>query len=197
MRIAALGFDLDGTITTTNVHFGPFRSRIGCTENDILAFIDAADQHHQHEYRRVLDDYEAAIQHDCELQPGFFEVMAYCTAHGIKTGIVTRSSRHHAQVVMEKLGIPIEQVIGRDDAPPKPSGAPLIKLADMLTVPPESMLFVGDYLWDLLAGDSAGATTVLLLNDHNRRFARHAQYTITRLTDLIALMDTLRTKKNK
>jgi len=195
MRIAALGFDLDGTITATNVHFGPFRSRIGCTEKDILAYIDTADQNHQSKYRRILDDYEAAIQRDCVLQPGFFEVMSYCTAHGIKTGIVTRSSHHHAQVVIEKLRIPIEHVIGRDDAPPKPSGAALIKLADMLTVTPESMLFVGDYLWDLLAGDSAGATTVLLLNDHNQGFAQHAQYTITNLTDLIVLMDALRTKE--
>ena len=70
-----------------------------------------------------------------------------------------------------------------------------MKLAGMLKVTPDQMMFVGDYLWDLMAGQSAGVTTVLLLNNHNRSFAQQAEYTITALPDLIALLDGLSTNK--
>lgn len=182
--VRALAFDLDGTITCTDVRFAPFRERMGCGDTDVLAFIEEASPEDQAAYYRILDDYEQAIRQNCRLNDGFLEVMEFCRRQGIKTGIITRSSRHHARQVVQQLDIPITTIIGREDTSPKPSGQPLLLLAELLQVTPPDMLFVGDFLWDLLAGRNAGVTTVLLLNDHNREFAPLADHIISSLGEL-------------
>ncbi|MFO8132912.1 MAG: HAD-IA family hydrolase, partial [Thermoplasmatota archaeon] len=167
MDVQAVAFDLDGTLAETGVRFTPFRERLDCDERDVLRYIDGLDEIERQRCRRILDDYENCILEDCTLTPGFHDLLTFFDERGIKTGIVTRASGRHARQVIEKLDIPIPAIIGREDAPPKPSGAPLLLLARRLDVPPQEMLFVGDFRWDLLAGQNAGVTTVLLLNEHN------------------------------
>ncbi len=188
MDVKAVAFDLDGTITKTNVSFTPFRERIGCGEGNVLDYIDKADGEERERYYRVLDEYEKKMQEDCELNPGFTETMHFLDSNGIKTGIVTRSSRNHAEVVVRKLGIPIKYIMAREDAEPKPSGMPLIMLSKMLDVPTEKMLFIGDFLWDMLAGKNAGVKTVLLLNEKSKKFAHLADYTVERLDEIIGII---------
>ncbi|MGC9554897.1 MAG: HAD family hydrolase [Thermoplasmatota archaeon] len=188
MDVHALAFDLDGTITCTDVRFAPYRERIGCGDRDVLAFIEEAHPEDQAVYYRILDDYERAIRERCRLNDGFREVMQLCRRRGIKTGIITRSSRRHAREVVRQLDIPIATIIGREDAPPKPSGRPLLLLAELLQVEPADMLFVGDFLWDLMAGRNAGVTTVLLLNQHNREYASLADHSVRSLHQLVDLL---------
>ncbi len=189
MDVGAVAFDLDGTITRTGVRFAPFRKRIGCGEEDVLEYVNKADEKRRKEFYEILDDYEKNIQEDCTLNPGFPELMDFLMEKGIKTGIATRSSRKHAGIVTRKLGIPVNHVIAREDAEPKPSGMPLIMLSKMFNVSTEKMLFVGDFLWDMLAGRDAGVKTVLLLNSHSEKFSHLADYTITDLKELIDMIE--------
>jgi len=189
MDVGAVIFDLDGTITKTDVRFAPFRERIGCGDGDVLDYISRADEHEREKFYRIIGEYERKIQENCSLNDGFMEVMNFLDKKGIKTGIVTRSSREHAEIVIKKLGIPIKHVIAREDAEPKPSGEPLVMLSKKLGVPVEKMLFVGDFLWDMLAGKNAGVKTVLLLNEHSKKFVHLADCTITRLDEIIRIIE--------
>ncbi len=188
MDVRAVAFDLDGTITKTDVRFAPFRERMGCGNGDILEYINNADDGSRKRFYEILGEYEKELQENCTLNDGFAELIDFLKEKEIKTGIVTRSSREHADIVRKKLGIPIEHVIAREDAEPKPSGKPIIMLSEMLDVPAEKMIFVGDFLWDILAGKNAGVKTVLLVNEHSKRFEHLADYSIKRLDEIIGII---------
>lgn len=192
MDVQAVAFDLDGTLAETQVRFAPYRERIGCSQPDVLQYINGLDEIQRQRHRRVLEDYEDCILEDCTAPPGIHDLLAFLDERGIRTGIVTRASGHHARQVTEKLDIPIDVIVGREDAPPKPSGAPLKLLAGRLGVSPQEMLFVGDFLWDLMAGRNAGTPTVLLLNQHNRQedeYRDMADYTIESLAELKEIIE--------
>ncbi len=191
MDVQAVAFDLDGTLAETGVRFTPFRERLDCDERDVLRYIDGLDEVERQRCRRILDDYEDSILEDCTLAPGLHDLLTFFDKQGIKTGIVTRASGRHARQVIEKLGIPIPAIVGREDAPPKPSGAPLLLLARRLDVPPHEMLFVGDFRWDLMAGQNAGTPTVLLVNQHNHDagYQDMADYTVHSLDELKEIID--------
>jgi len=191
MDVQAVAFDLDGTLAETRVRFTPFRERLGCSQRDVLEYIDGLDEIQRQRCRRILDDYENCILEDCVAPRGMHDLLRFLRDRGIKTGIVTRASGRHARQVVDKLDIPIPAIVGREDAPPKPSGAPLLLLARRLDVPPQSMLFVGDFRWDLLAGHNAGTPTVLLLNEHNQDadYRDMADHVIEHLPELKEIID--------
>ena len=56
-------------------------------------------------------------------------------------------------------------VITRDDALPKPHPAGVLKAARRLNITPPELMMVGDFRFDVLAGQRAGAITVLLTNN--------------------------------
>jgi len=184
MDIEAVAFDLDGTITKTQVQFAPYKKRIGCKRGDVLAYIKKQDLNHQQAMYKILDEYENEIEKDSILNDGFLSLMDFLNERDIKTGIITRSSRRHALQVIKKLGIPITQVIGREEIEPKPSGKPLIYLSALLKRPLHKMICVGDFLWDILAGKNAQVTTVLLATDATRKYIHLSDYVIYHLSSL-------------
>lgn len=189
MNIRAVAFDLDGTIIKTSVAFSPFRKRIGCLEGDVLSYINSRDETKQKVLYNILDEYELCIQNDCSINNGFEELMNFLELNKIKTGIITRSTKKHAIAVAKKLSIPIKTIIGRDTTAPKPSAEPLKLLSSMLDVPLSSMLFVGDFLWDVAAGKNAGVKTVLLVKDVIPEFAYQADYIINNLREIIDIIE--------
>lgn len=189
MDIEAVAFDLDGTITKTQVQFAPYKKRIGCTSGDVLTYIKKQDPNRQKAMYHILDEYENEIKNDCTLNDGFLDLMDFLNDRDIKTGIITRSSQCHATQVIQKLGIPITQVIGREETEPKPSGKPLIHLSSLLKKPLNKMICVGDFLWDILAGKNAHVTTVLLVTEASRKYIHLPDYVIYHLSNLKDILD--------
>jgi HAD superfamily hydrolase (TIGR01549 family) len=194
MTIQAVAFDLDGTLIKTNVKFHEYRRRLGNIQGDILEYIKTTDAATQQRLYGVIDDYEKAIQRDCTLNDGVLDAIDYLTTNNIKMGIITRSTQHHARAVIEKLGIPISLAIGRDTTTPKPSGDSLLLLSNMVSVPLGKMLFVGDYLWDILAGKEAGVKTVLYLNNNLPDFSCTPDYTVQHFHQIKQLVNKLNTQ---
>jgi HAD superfamily hydrolase (TIGR01509 family) len=189
MHVQAVVFDLDGTLIKTSVAFQPFRARIGCAEPDVLEYIGRQDAETRRRMLAVLSEYEACIQNDCTLNDGFVDLMAYLARHDIKTGIITRSSAEHARVVTAKMAIPIDTVIGRDTTTPKPAADALVLMGKLLSVPLDSMLFVGDFMWDVLAGRNAGVRTALLVKGDAPTYAAQADYLITSLREIVDIIE--------
>lgn len=189
MDIEAVAFDLDGTITKTQVQFAPYKKRIGCKRGDVLAYIKKQDLDQQQALYHILDEYEYQIEKECILNDGFLELMDFLNNKDIKTGIITRATRHHATQVIKKLGIPINHVIGREEIEPKPSGKPLLHLSSLLKKPLDKMICVGDFLWDILAGKNAHVTTVLIATDASQKYIHLADYVIYHLASLKDILE--------
>ena len=192
MDIEAVAFDLDGTITKTQIQFAPYKKRIGCKRGDVLTYIKKQDLDRQQALYDILDEYEYEIEKDCTLNDGFLDIMDFLNERDIKTGIITRASRHHAIQVIQKLGIPITEVIGREETEPKPSGKPLIHLSALLKIPLHKMICVGDFLWDVLAGKNAHVTTVLLATEASQKYSHLSDYVIYHLSALKDILERYR-----
>ena len=94
------------------------------------------------------------------------ELVRELAGRGYRLGILTRNARELAHVTLEAIGLAdcfaLADVLGRDDAPPKPHPGGLLKLAEAWKVPASEMVMVGDYRFDLDCGRAAGARTVLV-----------------------------------
>ena len=67
--------------------------------------------------------------------------------------------------------------------------APVLAICRQFDVHPSRTWVVGDYLFDLLSGNEAGATTVLMAGDGELpEFDHHADHVIRRLSELLPLL---------
>ncbi|NBF03205.1 HAD-IA family hydrolase [Pseudomonas sp. Fl5BN2] len=160
-------FDMDGTLTIAVHDFAAIRQALSIPpEEDILthlAALPAAESAAKHAW---------LLQHERELAlgsrpaPGAVELVRDLAGRGYRLGILTRNARELAHVTLEAIGLADcfaeADVLGRDEAPPKPHPGGLLKLAQAWDVAPERMVMVGDYRFDLDCGRAAGTRTVLV-----------------------------------
>jgi phosphoglycolate phosphatase-like HAD superfamily hydrolase len=82
-------------------------------------------------------------------------------------------------------------VLCREDGPPKPHPAGLLKLCEIWRVDPADVLFVGDFLHDINAGRAAGVRTVLFAPGNLPHYARLADFCISSFAEAERLIDRL------
>ncbi|AVO61415.1 HAD family hydrolase [Pseudomonas chlororaphis] len=160
-------FDMDGTLTVAVHDFAAIREALGIpSEHDILthlAALPAAEAAAKHAW---LLEHERDLALGSRPAPGAVELVRELAARGYRLGILTRNARELAHVTLEAIGLAdcfaVEDVLGRDEAPPKPHPGGLLKLAAAWEVAPAEMVMVGDYRFDLDCGRAAGTHTVLV-----------------------------------
>src|SRR5690606_31988301 len=112
------------------------------------------------------------LQHERELAqasvaaPGAVELVRALHERGCRLGILTRNAHALALLTLETIGLgdcfsPVD-VVGRDEAPPKPHPGGLLHLAGLWGVAPQALVMVGDYRFDLDCARAAGARGVLV-----------------------------------
>ena len=125
---------------------------------------------------------------ESKLNAGARETLAALRQRGIPIGILTRNRKDNAWAVADKHGLHFDAVVGREDGPVKPDTFGVLHLCRRFGVEPAQTLLVGDYLFDLLCARAAGAIPVLLANhDRAEEFARHADFTVASLTELLPI----------
>ena len=96
--------------------------------------------------------------------------MLFRSVMGIPTAILTRNARVIAELTVSRLNIPVERVLAREDAAPKPAPDGLLAIAREWNMAPATIAYVGDFKYDLLAARNAGMVGVYLdmdgLNTH-------------------------------
>lgn len=170
LRINAIVFDFDGTLTAPgSLDFHQIRRALGCPENKpVLEFIDQiADPNKKTELHKQLSAFEIDAARRSEPNPGIEKLVTILKERQIPLGIISRNGRHAILNAFEKFKsltpADFQFIISRDDDMPyKPNPDTLIWAAKKLGVPPENMLMVGDYKFDLEAGRAAGCPTALL-----------------------------------
>ncbi|WP_431638012.1 HAD family hydrolase [Dyella sp. KULCS107] len=160
-------FDMDGTLTVAMHDFAAIRRALDIRDDeDILAHIAALPPADARAKRAWLLEHERELAHASRPAPGAAELVRGLVARGCRLGILTRNLRELALITLEAIGVadcfdPVD-VLGREDAPPKPDPAGLHHLASRWTVPPAELVMVGDYAYDLACARAAGAAAVLV-----------------------------------
>jgi FMN phosphatase YigB (HAD superfamily) len=127
-----------------------------------LAALPAAEAAAKHAW---LLEHERELALGSVAATGAVELVRDLAARGCRLGILTRNAQELAHITLKAIGLAdcfaVEDVLGRDDAPPKPDPGGLLKLAQAWDVAPAEMVMVGDYRFDLGlrpgGGDADGA----------------------------------------
>lgn len=191
MSIKAVIFDLDGTITEPYFDFERIRVEIGLAKDSgpLLETMEQMSPQQRSRAEEILYRHEqAAIEHS-SLNVGAAETLDKLRKAGIHIGVLTRNLRDNASAVARMHNLQFDAVVDRNDGPPKPDAFGVKHLCEHFGVHPSETLVVGDYLFDLLSATAAGAIAVLIkTNPNSERFAKHADYTIESLPEILSII---------
>lgn len=164
-------FDLDGTLTLAQHDFPAIRRELGVpADADILTYMATLPAADYTAMKAQLDAIELRLAAEVEPAPGAVELVRQLREQGRRLGILTRNLQVVARSTLSCLGIldcfAAEDVLGREDAAPKPSPDGIHQLLDRWQLSPDEAVMVGDFRFDLEAGRAAGSRTCLILPDN-------------------------------
>lgn len=160
-------FDMDGTLTVAVHDFAAIREALDIpAEDDILTHLAALPAEEAAAKHAWLLEHERDLAIASRPATGAVELVRELVARDCQLGILTRNARELAHVTLDAIGLadcfPVQSILGRDEAPPKPHPGGLLKLAEAWDVSPNEMVMVGDYRFDLDCGRAAGTRTILV-----------------------------------
>jgi N-acetyl-D-muramate 6-phosphate phosphatase len=183
--VKAILFDLDGTLADTAPDLGAALNRLLEEEglpplplNELRPLASAGgrgligtgfkitvdDARYPDLLRRFLDHYERDICVHTQLFPGVPELLVELEQRAVPWGIVTNKAHRFTRPLLEHLSLNRRAaciVSGDTAARSKPDPAPLLMACDIAKVQPESTIYVGDDIRDVVAGRAAGMRTVI------------------------------------
>ncbi len=197
MTIRGVVYDLDGTLVDSGLDFPAMRREMSLPEG--VPILEALAEFPPGERlegcRQVLARHEREAAERATLMPGAAELIAGVAARNLPQAIFTRNSRRCSTRMLERVGLNFSWVLCREDGPPKPHPAGLLKLCEIWQVDPADVLFVGDYLHDINAGRAAGVRTVLFAPGELPQYAPLADFCISSLSEMERLIDRLNLPK--
>ncbi len=192
MKIEAVIFDLDGTITQPFFDFDAIRKEMGLPPDagPILELMEKMTPQRRDEVEKILHAHEEKAVAESTLNPGAKETLEELRRRGILIGILTRNKKENAMAVGDKHGLKFDAVVGREEGPVKPDAFGVLYLCEKFGIKPQEALVVGDYLFDLLCARAAGAVPILFKNHHKAdEFAKRADFVIENIADLLKIID--------
>ncbi|KHL70493.1 HAD family hydrolase [Pseudomonas flexibilis] len=160
-------FDMDGTLTVAVHDFAAIRRALDIpAEDDILVHLAELPAEQARAKRAWLLEHERELALAAQPAPGAVALVRHLCERGVRLGVLTRNAHELAQLTLDGIGLgdcfERDDVLGRDEAPPKPHPGGLLKLAARWEIPTRSLVMVGDYRFDLECARAAGARSVLV-----------------------------------
>jgi HAD superfamily hydrolase (TIGR01549 family) len=160
-------FDMDGTLTLAVHDFEAIKRALEIPlEHDILHHLAALPAEVAAAKHAWLLDHERELAVAAQAANGAVELVRELHGRGYRLGILTRNARELALVTLRAIGLgdcfASDDILGRDEAPPKPHPGGLLHLAERWRVAPSELVMVGDYRYDLECARAAGAYSVLV-----------------------------------
>jgi len=170
-KLSAVLFDFDGTLTLPGLlDFPAIRAALRCPDNEtILEFISSLADVERREANRILEDFEMNAAREAKPNRRAKELLDFLKSRQVPFGIITRNRYSMVLRSLENFeGVRPEDfavILSRDDSyAPKPDPEGIRVAAEQMGVPVEEVLVVGDFRYDIQAGERAGAITALLTN---------------------------------
>lgn len=172
MAIKGVLFDFDGTLTQAgSLDFSALRAALGCPQaQPVLEFIESLPSRDAGERAYgILHEFEGEAARRSFPNEGAEELLAFLRSTGIKLGIITRNSTNSIGLALENFrstrASDFEVMLTRDhELAPKPNPDMVLEAARRIGLRPDQILMVGDFRFDIEAGNAAGARTVFLTN---------------------------------
>ncbi|EZH84323.1 HAD family hydrolase [Ectopseudomonas composti] len=160
-------FDMDGTLTLAVHDFPAIKRTLGIPqEDDILHHLAALPAEEAAQKHAWLLEHERELAVASRPAPGAIELVRTLSERGCQLGILTRNAHELALLTLQAIGLDdcfaTADILGRDEAPPKPHPGGLLHLAERWSVRPRELVMVGDYRFDLECAQAAGARSVLV-----------------------------------
>ena len=160
-------FDMDGTLTLAIHDFELIRRELDIPPaDDILQHLDALPMDEAAAKHAWLLAHEQQLALSAQAAPGAVQLVRSLAQRGCRLGILTRNAHALAQLTLEVIGLDDcfapDDIIGRDEAAPKPDPGGLLHLAQRWQVAPTELVMVGDFCFDLQCARAVGATSVLV-----------------------------------
>ncbi|MGG2399094.1 HAD family hydrolase [Pseudomonas sp. SH1-B] len=160
-------FDMDGTLTLAVHDFPAIKRALGIPlEDDILHHLAALPADEAAAKHAWLLEHERELAVASRPAPGAVELVRALCERGCQLGILTRNAHELALLTLQAIGLDdcfaTADILGRDEAPPKPHPGGLLQLAERWAVKPQALVMVGDYRFDLECAQAAGARSVLV-----------------------------------
>ncbi|MCL1045530.1 HAD family hydrolase [Shewanella electrodiphila] len=185
-HIKGVIFDLDGTLVESELDFGKIKQQLNCPfDTDVLDFIedmpslDAQQQAHQ-----IIIEHEALDAMNAKALPHMHALLASLQQLSLPTAIVTRNSKTATATKLSQNNIAMELVLTRECYPAKPAPDALLAIAKMWDIEPASLIYVGDYLYDIQAAKNAGMVSVFINHNKQPDYQSQADFIVNDLLQL-------------
>ena len=194
MKVNAVIFDLDGTLTEPVLDFDTIRSEIGLPpeSTDILAAMEAMSPARQEQAHAILARHESHAAQNSRLNDGVTELLSELRQRKIPIGLLTRNTRENTLYVAQRHQLCFDGIVARQDGPAKPDAYGILELCRQFHSTPAETVVVGDFLHDLLAARNAGAIAVLIETHPKADYYKaHADYSISHMSELLGIINKL------
>lgn len=176
-QIRGVVFDLDDTLVASNIDFAGIRKQVGVPlEQGIIEYIETL----QGEARTVAENILLAAEwlgaKQATWMPNARQLVDALNQYEVPLAILTRNAGDIAQAMIDRLNIPIQRLIAREDSAPKPSPDGLLIIANEWQLKPASIVYVGDFQYDIEAADAAGMVSCLYVPEHRRKQSLASNY---------------------
>ena len=159
--VRAVLFDMDGTLLEPIDDGLPqFKDRWGIQRFELVVpNLPGLPPEAEQEFMAM----ERRVARDSAVRPGVRELFADLERAGVAFAIVTNNSAESVNTVLTKHEIAVGVVRTRADAPMKPAPDMIFQALEILEVPPENAILVGDTLADSGAATNAGLRACFLM----------------------------------
>jgi HAD superfamily hydrolase (TIGR01549 family) len=190
MLVRGVIFDLDGTLIDSGLDFDQMRRdmQFGPGELVLETLESLPEGERKERCRAILREHEHRGATSATLIPGACELVAELNHRRIPQAILTRNSREMTDLALRRLQLAFNQILTREDAPPKPDPAGLITICRTWNVDVTEVIFVGDFQFDLLAGRRAGIRTVLYAPGDPPDYADEADFVVRHLSEICSVV---------
>lgn len=179
-------FDLDGTLADTRLDFTKMRLDLGFpSDASILEYLETLDEKRKVDANRIILQHEMKGAQDSILTKGAFELLEHLRMNNIPMAIQTRNCAEVTFKIIEKLSIPIDLILTRENSAPKPSPEGVFEIAKKWNIHTDEILYVGDSHYDMKTSINANTDFALFKNPNNESKKINHDFSIECLTDLI------------